>query len=65
LEANMAIGINDLYKGLKNVIMAQEVMLQGMVEIQKDQQGNDKRIETLKNTVMTLVDEIKILKNDN
>ena len=61
----MDIKLDELYSGLKNVIKVQEIMLQGLVEIQKDQQENDKRIDTLKKAVTTLVDEIKILKHDN
>ena len=53
---------DDLYKGLKNVISVQELTLKAVSEINEAQQGNDKRVETLKNTVVTLVDQIKILK---
>ena len=54
--------IAELNKGINNIIEAQRIQVHAVYEVKKAQQGDDKRIETLKKLGITLVNEIKLLK---
>ena len=54
--------ITELNEGINNIIEAQRLCIHATYEVRKVQQGDDKRIETLKKLGITLVNEIKSLK---
>ena len=54
--------IAELNKGINNIIEAQRIEVHAVFEVKQAQQADDKRIETLKKLGITLVNEIKSLK---
>ena len=54
--------ITELNKGILNIIEAQRIEIHAVYEVKQAQQADDKRIETLKNMCVTLLKEIKLLK---
>ena len=54
--------IAELNKGINNIIEAQRICIHATFEVKQAQQGDDKRIETLKKLGITLVNEVKLLK---
>ena len=54
--------IAELNEGINNIIEAQRLCIHATYEVREVQQADDKRIETLKNLCVKLLNEIKSLK---
>ena len=53
--------ITELNEGILNIIEAQRLCIHATYEVKEVQQADDKRIETLKNMCVTLLNQIKLL----
>ena len=52
----------DMKHEIDNLLKIQVILVKRVIEISEAQHGNDQRVETLKDTIVPLIDEIAKLK---
>ena len=62
LEDKIITEQKDLRKSIGNVLKIQDILFKAVMQIKSAQEGNDERVEALKDSVLVISDEIAKLK---